>query len=472
MTIHYAKRPTVSRNNAVKNRRRIVGNRRRVSRSVKGVVRIEVAFEQFKLPNGLTVILRRDSSVPVVAVNICYHVGSKNEKPGKTGFAHLFEHLMFEGSENVKKGEFDRHISLAGGYNNAYTTEDVTNYYEVLPSNQLPLALWLESDRMLKFSVTEEALDTQREVVKEEKRWRVDNRPYGDVTERLQSLIFPDGQYHWPVIGSMKDLDAAAMSDVRAFYEQYYTPSNAILSISGDINLRNTEKLVDLYFSGFPAGRADPVEFVDRPLAGEIVDNLKGDVPAEGVFAAYKVPAEGTREFYELNQLARLLSDGNSSRLYKRLVYDMQAVSEFDASVEGLEKAGIFLFSAFVAPGHTSEEVLGVFDDELGKLAGSLVSAYEFEKARNSTLSTHVARLSANSGVAESLAHFHALFSDAGMINTEIDRELSVERKSIREAAAGLLVKEKRVVIHYRPEKTEDPGRHRFSRRRKYQVSL
>ncbi|MCL5021145.1 MAG: insulinase family protein [Bacteroidetes bacterium] len=422
-------------------------------RKVTGRPQVNVRFRQFRLDNGLTAILRKDDSVPVVAVDVCYHVGSKNEKSGKTGFAHLFEHLMFEGSEHVGKGEFDRYISLAGGYNNAYTTEDLTNYYEVLPSNQLPLALWLESDRMLKFSVTEEAFSTQREVVKEEKRWRVDNRPYGDISEKLQGLIFPVGQYHWPVIGSMEDLNAAGMNDVKEFYESHYTPDNAVLVISGSIDEAETETLVRRYFSDIPSG-AKPrpkVAFEDKALDREIRETLRGNVPAPAVFAAYKMPAEGSDEYYELSQAAKILSDGNSSRLYKRLLYNIQAVSEFDVSVEGMEKAGVFLFSAFIAPGHSIDEVLSIFDEEIDRLKKSLVTPYEFEKAQNSTLSSYIGRLSTNSGITDALGHYHAIFNDPGMINSEVERELSVTRESVRRAAGEMLDERKRVVVSYIP---------------------
>ncbi len=419
-----------------------------------GRVRVNVEFKQFELENGLAVILRRDNSVPVVAVDVAYHVGSKNEKKGKTGFAHLFEHLMFEGSEHVKKGDFDKYISLAGGYNNAYTTEDATNYYDVLPSNQLQLALWLESDRMLKFSVIEEALSTQREVVKEEKRWRIDNRPYGDASEKLQGLIFPVGQYHWPVIGSMEDLDAADMSDVRNFYERFYRPNNAVLVISGDINLKDAESEVRKYFSDIPPSAAPipAVLFEDKKLDTGIVDTLYGSVPAPAVFAAYKVPAEGSAEYYALNQLGKVLSDGNSSRLYKRLVYETQAVSDFDISAEGMEKASVFLFSAFVAPGHSANEVLKIFDEEISKLQDSTVSKYEFEKARNATLSSYVGRLSTNSGVADALAHYYTFFKDPGLINSAVERELSVTPKLVKQAAQEFLKKNERIVLFYSPK--------------------
>lgn len=419
------------------------------------MVRVNVDYKQFKLDNGLTIILRKDSCVPVVAVDVCYHVGSKNEKNGKTGFAHLFEHLMFEGSEHVKKGEFDKYISLAGGYNNAYTTEDVTNYYDVLPSSQLPLALWLESDRMLKFSVTDEALSTQREVVKEEKRWRVDNRPYGDASEKMQGLVFPLSRYHWPVIGSMEDLDAATMEDVREFYERYYRPNNAVLVISGDINFRNAEKWVFKYFSDIPASgnpiRAIPFE--EKSASKEITETMIGDVPSPAVFVAYRVPQDGSSEYYALNQIGKILSDGNSSRLYKRLVYETQAVSDFDISIEGMEKTGVFMFSAFVTPGHSEKEALTIFDEEMDKLANAVVSNYEFIKTQNATLSAYVGRLSVNSGVADALAHYHTFFNDAGMINSEVDRELSVTPEMIIDVARRFLKEDKRVVLHYYPTK-------------------
>ncbi len=415
-------------------------------------VKVSVQFKQFELDNGLMVLLRKDNTVPVVAVDVCYHVGSKNEKSGKTGFAHLFEHLMFEGSEHVRKGEFDKYISLAGGYNNAYTTEDITNYYEVVPSNQLALALWLESDRMLKFSVSEEALLTQREVVKEEKRWRVDNRPYGDSSEKMQGLIFPVGPYHWPVIGSMADLDSATMHDVREFYETYYVPNNATLVVSGDINYAEAETLIRKYFSDVPRGSEIPLpKFTDEELSTEVKAILGGSVAAPGVFLGYKFPAEGTEEYYAMNQLERILSDGNSSRLYRRLVYNSEAVSEFGISVEGMEKSGVFLFSAFVAPGHSESEVLDLFDNEIDKLQTSILDQYEFEKARNSTISSYVGRLSTNNGIADALAHYHTFFREPGLINSEVDRELSVSAEYVRDVAKKFLKKEKRVVIFYYP---------------------
>lgn len=438
-------------------RGRAVG-RNVISSGNSGKPSVNVKFSEFTLDNGLAVILREDRSVPVVAVDVCYHVGSKNERKGKTGFAHLFEHLMFEGSEHVSKGEFDYHISMAGGYNNAYTTEDVTNYYEVLPSNQLGLALWLESDRMLKFTVSEEALRTQREVVKEEKRWRIDNRPYGDTSEMLQRLIFPVGQYHWSVIGSMKDLDAADMRDVRHFFETYYTPDNAVIVVSGDIEAAEAERLVRRYFSDIPPASVPPppVLFEDREITRPVAHTLKGNVPAPAVFAAYKVPREGAQEYYELNQLAKILSDGNSSRLYKRLVYESQAVSEFDVSVEGMEEAGVLLFSAFIAPGHTIDEVVDIFDDEIGKLSSGLVTPYEFEKARNSSLSSYVGRLSTNSGVADALAHYHTIFKETDLINSEVDRELTVTRQGIRRVSGEFLQERRRVLLSYVPEETNE----------------
>jgi len=434
-----------------------MANKKDVYRNSAGLsydgVKVKVSFKEYKLDNGLTVILRRDSSMPVVAVDVCYHVGSKNEKVGRTGFAHLFEHLMFEGSEHVKKGAFDKYISLAGGYNNAYTTEDLTNYFEVLPSNQLSLALWLESDRMLKFSVTEKALSTQREVVKEEKRWRIDNRPYGDASERMQNLVFPVGQYHWPVIGSMEDLNAANMMDVRRFYEQYYCPNNAVLVVSGNIEFKNVENLVSKYFGDLPPSRyvVEPILFADEEIVSERIEVMHGNVPSPGVFVAYKIPPEGSPEYYALSQLAKVLSDGNSSRLYKRLVYEAQAVSDFDVLIEGMEKAGVFMFSAFVAPGHSEAEVLEIFDDEVGRLQHSPVSQYEFRKAQNTTISSYVGRLSTNGGVADALAHYYTFFNNPDMINSEVDRELAATTSMIREVAVALLDRKKRIVLRYMP---------------------
>jgi len=243
------------------------------------------------------------------------------------------------------------------------------------------------------------------------------------------------------------------MNDVRRFFEKHYRPNNAVLVISGDIDLKNAEREVRKYFSGIPPGSLDglSVDFQDAPLQEENIKIMYGDVPSPAVIAAYKVAPEGSEEYYAFNQIARILSDGNSSRLYKRLVYERQVVSNFDADIEGLEEAGIFTFSGFAAPGHDVKEVLGIFDKEVARLQDSLVGNYEFEKARNSTVSSYVGRLSSNSGVADALAHYQTIFTDAGLINSEVDRELAVTPAAIRDAAQKFLHKESRALIFYYP---------------------
>lgn len=286
----------------------------------------KIQFEQFTLDNGLRVILHEDNSTPIVAVSVMYHVGSKNEDPERTGFAHFFEHLLFEGSENIGRGEFSKYVENAGGALNANTTYDRTFYYDLLPSNQLELGLWLESERMLHAKVDDEGIETQREVVKEEKRQRVDNRPYGTIVEEAMKRAYKEHPYKWTVIGSMDHLDAAQEIDYKNFYAKFYVPNNAILSIAGDINSQDARVLVEKYFSGIPRGEGEvPRPDVEEPaIKGEIRDTIYDNVQLPAVIQTYRIPAQGTEDFYAVSMLATLLADGASSRLQKSLVDEKQ----------------------------------------------------------------------------------------------------------------------------------------------------
>ncbi|NNE55209.1 MAG: insulinase family protein, partial [Flavobacteriales bacterium] len=275
-----------------------------------------INFEEYDLDNGLHVILHEDHSTPIVAVTVMYHVGSKNEDPSRTGMAHFFEHLLFEGSENIGRGEFSRYIEDAGGTLNANTTNDRTFYYEILPSNQLELGLWLESERMLHAKVDIEGIETQREVVKEEKRLRVDNQPYGKLFEETMVRAYKEHPYQWTTIGSLEHLDAAQESEFIDFYKKFYIPNNAVLSIAGDINIDDTKKLIKTYFSDIPRG-TDIVQptVVEPAQLSETRDTIWGKDQLPLVVQAYHIPAQGTPEFYAVDMLNTVLSGGNSSRL-------------------------------------------------------------------------------------------------------------------------------------------------------------
>ncbi len=415
----------------------------------------KIDFVEFTLDNGLHVILHEDHSTPIVAVNVCYHVGSKNEKPDKTGFAHLFEHLMFDGSKNVKRGEFDKYITQAGGYDNAYTTEDKTNYYEVLPSNYLELALWLESDRMLGFSIQEISLITQREVVKEERRWRYENRPYGSAWIKISEKSFKKHPYRWPVIGYQEHLDNASMDDVREFYETFYVPNNAVLVIAGDIDVEKTKKLVEKYFGEIPKGpenipRPKPD---DEPLGNEVrevVEDINAPLPA--VFMSYRIPEEGHPDSYALALLSNILSVGESSRLYQRLVYKDKIANEVETFADSREHPGLFLIYAISNPGFNSDTLEKVIDEEINKVKNYGVDEKELEKAKNKIESALVSARQTVQGKADLLAHYYTFFKNPGLINTEIERYRKVTVDDIKRVAQKYFTEKNRVVLHYLPK--------------------
>ena len=280
----------------------------------------EIAYTEYDLPNGLHVILHKDNSTPIVAVSVMYHVGSKDEAKDRRGFAHFFEHLLFEGSEHIGRGEFAKHVEKAGGVLNANTNGDRTYYYEVLPSNQLELGLWLESERMLHARVDQVGVDTQREVVKEERRQRYENQPYGGILIEVLKRAYTEHPYQWPTIGFMEDLNAASEADYRKFYKTFYVPNNAALVIAGDIDIAKTKDLVKAYFGGIPKGGKIPrTDVVEPPMAKEVRDVVYDRIQLPAVVQAYRIPAYGSADFYAVDMLNRLLSNGNSSRLNKRV---------------------------------------------------------------------------------------------------------------------------------------------------------
>lgn len=415
----------------------------------------KIDFVEFTLENGLHVILHEDHSTPIVAVNVCYHVGSKNEKPDKTGFAHLFEHLMFDGSKNVKRGEFDKYISQAGGYDNAYTTEDKTNYYEVLPSNYLELALWLESDRMLEFSIQEISLITQREVVKEERRWRYENRPYGSAWIKISEKSFKKHPYRWPVIGYQEHLDKASMDDVKEFYETFYVPNNAVLVIAGDIDIERTKKLVEKYFADIPKG-PDNIPHPspeDEPLENEIrevVEDINAPLPA--VFMSYRIPEEGNPDSYALALLSNILSVGESSRLYQRLVYRDKIANEVETYSDSREHPGLFLIYAIANPGFSSDTLEKVIDEEIDKIKNYGVEEKELEKAKNKIESALVSARQTVQGKADLLAHYYTFYKNPALVNREIDKYRSVTVEDIKRVAQIYLDSKRRVILHYLPK--------------------
>lgn len=412
-----------------------------------------IKFEKYTLQNGLKVILYRDSTVPVVAVSALYHVGSKNEDSTRTGFAHFFEHLLFEGSDNIKRGEFDKYITNAGGDNNANTTQDRTFYYDLLPSNQLALGMWMESERLMHAKIEQAGVETQRQVVKEEKRLRVDNRPYGSFLENVFKRAFRQHPYRWVPIGSMQHLDSAKLQEFINFYKTYYVPNNCVLSIAGDINMDDTKKLVNEYFSTIPRGGEVPrPNIIEPPLGGEVRDVIEDNIQLPAVIEAYRAPAQGTPEYYAFKILSTVLSGGPSSRLNKIIVDKKQQAVFAQAFPYFLEDAGLFMNLAIANAGVKPAALEASIDSVVSDLRVNLVSDKEFEKVKNQIETDFISTNSSVAGIAESLANYETYFGDANLINTEIERYRKVTRQDLLNVANKYLVKDNRVVLYYVPK--------------------
>lgn len=414
----------------------------------------KIEFEEFTLDNGLHVILHQDKSTPIVCVSVMYHVGSKNENPDKTGFAHFFEHLLFEGTENIGRGEYDKYVENAGGTLNANTSNDRTYYFEILPSNQLEMGLWLESERMLHAIVAEEGIETQREVVKEERRQRIDNQPYGSVVQESMKRAFKTHPYRWPVIGSMEHLNAAEEKDYVNFYKDFYVPNNAVISIAGDLDYDVTMGLVAKYFGGIPKGTKEIYRpsIVEAPLGGEVRDTIYDNIQLPAVVQTYRIPAQGTPDFYAVSMLSQLLSQGQSSRFYKSLVDEKQVAIQAGSFPFNLEDPGVTLAFGITNMGVEPDAVEAAMDEEIKKVQDELIGEKEFQKLKNQVENDFISGNSRVAGVAESLANYHMYYGDADLINNELDRYLAVTREDIQRVAQQYFTKDNRVVLYYLPK--------------------
>jgi len=419
----------------------------------------EIEFVEYDLDNGLHVILHQDASTPIVAVSVMYHVGSKNENPNRTGFAHFFEHLLFEGSENIGRGEYDKYIEEAGGTLNANTSNDRTYYYEILPSNQLELGLWLESERMLHAKVENEGIETQREVVKEERRQRIDNQPYGTILQETMKRLFKKHPYNWPVIGSMEHLNAAQEEDYVNFYKDFYVPNNAVLSIAGDLDIAQTKEWVEKYFGSIPRGKGEVYRpnVTEPEMTAEIRDTVYDNIQLPAIIQAYRCPPQGSDEFYAVEMLSTLLSRGGSSRYRKSVVEEKELALQVGAFPLGLEDYSVSLAFGICNMGVDPKEVEDAMDAEVEKVKNELISEEEFQKLRNQIENDFVSSNSRVAGIAESLANYHMYFGDANLINTEIDKYLAVTREDIMNAAKKYLREDRRVVLYYLPKENAQP---------------
>lgn len=406
---------------------------------------VSISFEKFTLPNGLDVILHEDHSLPVAAVNVWYHVGSKNEEPGRTGFAHLFEHVMFEGSKHHKGSFFDP-LQKVGANLNGSTTPDRTNYWENVPSNYLELALWLESDRMgfLLDALDQKAFDIQRDVVKNERRQSYENRPYGMAYLTLQPTVFPAPHpYNWPTIGSQEDLDAAELDDIKDFFRRFYAPSNASIAIAGDIEPDNTRRLVERYFGDLPPGPPiNRIRRMDSELKGTASLVLRDRVQLPRLYLVWPTAPAFDDEQPALEVLSAILGDGKSSRLYRSLVYERQIARDVSVYHYGQEIAGEFFIQVTANAGQSLEKIEAIVRDELESIRQSGPTEHEIQRAKNRIESQHVRQLERVGGFggrADQLNYYNTYTGDPSGINTDLDRYLAVTADDVRRAAKTAL---------------------------------
>jgi predicted Zn-dependent peptidase len=465
----------------------------------------KIDYISYDLPNGLHVIIHEENATPIIAVSVLYHVGSKNETNDRTGFAHFFEHLLFEGSANIGRGEYSELVEKNGGTLNANTSQDRTYYYEILPSNQLELGLWLESERMLHAKVDIKGIETQRSVVKEEKRQRVDNQPYGSFFTEMFKNVFATHPYNWAPIGSMDHLDAAQEEDYVNFYKNYYVPSNATLSIAGDLDVAQTKAWIDKYFASIPKGQAinlyrdfinqtdadfekrygiskskfdsknfmtstspEAKKIITSYLAKPIVINrttkdktvltgvkkevIYDNIQLPAIFMGYKFPEQTNPDTYALEMLNEVLSGGSSSRINKVIV-EKKEMAQFAFSFNyGLEDAGIGIMAAIAAKDVNLDDIQKEFDEQIRLIQTELISEEEFQKARNKFENDLVSANSSIAGIAENLADNFVYYGDANRVNTLLDNYLKVTREDIQRVALKYLTQDARVILHYLPK--------------------
>lgn len=416
----------------------------------------KVAFEEYKLTNGLHVILHNDPSAPVVITSVMYHVGAKNETPDRTGFAHFFEHLLFEGTKNIARGEWFKIVTANGGTNNANTNEDRTYYYEVFPSNNLELGLWMESERMLHPVINKIGVDTQNEVVKEEKRQRYDNQPYGNLIPEVKKNMYTNHPYRWTTIGSMEHLDAATLEEFQAFNKKFYIPNNAVLIVAGDLNdIPKTREWIQKYFGEIPKGaEINRKTFVEEPITATIRAKYEdSNIQKPMVVASYRTPSNKTRDARVLDMISTILSDGKSSRLYKKIVDDKKMALQIGAFSYAQEDYGMYILYGLPQGENTAEGIVKEIDEEIVRLQTVLLTDKEMQKLKNKYENDYVNSNASIEGIAENLASFYLLYGDVNLINTEMDIYRSITAKEIQEIAKKYLNPNQRLILDYVPTK-------------------
>ena len=418
----------------------------------------EVKFEEYDLSNGMHVILHQDNSAPVVTTAVMYHVGAKEENPERTGFAHFFEHLLFEGTENIPKGEWFTIVTSAGGTNNANTTDDRTYYYEVFPSNNVELGLWMESERLLHPVINQDGVDTQNEVVKEEKRLRVDNSPYGKFLEKIKLNMFKKHPYKGTTIGKMAHLDAATLEEFQAFNAKFYVPNNAVLVVAGDIDSAEVKVMIENYFGPIPRGediernfpKEDPIT---APMRAKAYDS---NIQIPAIMAAYRTPSFKERDSYVLSMISTYLSDGKTSKLYKKMVDDKKMALRVGAINLSQEDYGTYILYGLPLGDVSLDDLVAEMDEEILKLKNNLISERDYQKIQNKFENNFVSSNSSFEGIANSLARYYMLYGDVNLINNEIDIYRSITREEIQSVANKYLNANQRLLLEYLPESEKE----------------
>jgi zinc protease len=418
----------------------------------------EVKFEEYDLNNGMHVILHQDNSAPVVTTSVMYHVGAKDENPDRTGFAHFFEHLLFEGTKNIPKGEWFTIVTSNGGSNNANTTDDRTYYYEVFPSNNVELGLWMESERLLHPVINQDGVDTQNEVVKEEKRLRVDNSPYGKFLEMIKLNMFKKHPYKGTTIGKMEHLDAATLEEFQAFNAKFYVPNNAVLVVAGDINVAEVKVMIENYFGPIPRGndiernfpKEDPIT---EPMRAKAYDS---NIQIPAIMAAYRTPSFKERDSYVLSMISTYLSDGKTSKLYKKIVDDKKMALQVGAINLSQEDYGTYILYGLPLGDVSLDDLVAEMDEEILKLKNNLISERDYQKIQNKFENNFVSSNSSFEGIANSLARYYMLYGDVNLINNEIDIYRSITREEIQSVANKYLNANQRLLLEYLPESEKE----------------
>ena len=416
----------------------------------------EVSFTEYDLDNGLHVILHQDNTAPVVTTSVLYHVGAKDELKDRTGFAHFFEHLLFEGTKNIGRGEWYSIVSSNGGKNNAFTSNDYTYYYEILPSNSLELGLWLESERMLHPVINQDGIDTQKDVIKEEKKVG-EERPYGKVLDQVQENLFINHPYKRTVIGESDHLDAASLEEFIAFNKKYYVPNNAILVVAGDIQIDATKKMIADYFGTIPGGAdVDRVTEQEDPITEAIeAKAYDSNIQIPMIVTAYRTPSIKSRDSKTLDMISTYLSDGNSSKLYRKVVDEKKMALEVGAINLSLEDHSMYIIYGLPLGETSLESIISEIDEEVVKIQEGLISEKDYQKLQNKFETNFVDSNSSVEGIANSLAEYYAFYKDTNLINSEIEIYRSISREEIQAVAKKYLNPNQRLVLDYLPESSK-----------------